>query len=91
MFSKHTEFDTNYLALFDIKYIYNMSDDEKEVDGELNPDLLEAGLDDEPALDGDDVAEDDGTVPLSKLIDDEEEEGAESDSFDDVEREDKLW
>ncbi len=67
-----------------------MSDDEKEVDGELNPDLLEAGLDDEP-VDSDDVPEDDGTVPLNKLIDEEEEEGAESDSFDDVEREDKLW
>ncbi len=61
-----------------------MSDEEEKVDGELNPDLLEAGLEDEPVVDGDEVLEDDGIVPLSKLIDEEEEEGAETDGFDDV-------
>jgi hypothetical protein len=62
-----------------------MSDDEKELEegGELNPDLLEAGLDDDPVIDGDDLTDDDVDVPISKLIDEEEEEGLIADSYDD--------
>lgn len=68
-----------------------MSDDEKEVEGELNPDLLEAGLDDEPALDSDILGDEDEITSVDALADAEDDEAADSDRFDDVEREDKLF
>jgi hypothetical protein len=63
-----------------------MSDDEEKVDGEINPDLLEAGLDDEPVLDGDDLGEEDEFASLDDLADKEDEEGLVADGFDDEDK-----
>ncbi len=59
-----------------------MSDDEEKVDGEINPDLLEAGLDDDAVIE-EDVDLEDGDVPIHKLSEDEEEDGLIADSYDD--------
>lgn len=59
-----------------------MSDDEEKVDGEINPDLLEAGFDDDTSL-GEDESLEDGDLSLEKAAEDEDEEGALADKFDD--------
>lgn len=67
-----------------------MSDDEKELEegeGTLNPDLLEEGLGDDVVADDElDPGDDDGDVPMSKLIEEEDEEGLLADGFDDEDK-----